>query len=273
MLRALLASLSDELDAGDEVIVADSASTIDGVPQAAESHGAHYVRCDRPGASRARNAGWHAAVHPAVAFVDDDCVVRPGWADALRQTLVDPQVGFVTGRVEAPEGFVARHSPVALVLGDTPRPIDRDARGTIGSSNNLVVRRAALVAVGGFDERLGPATFFAAAEDVDLFDRLLAAGYGGRYDPRAVVWHTQWRSDGARLRVAYRYGKGMGGRLSKLARTDRERARALRRDALWTEGVRTIGLDVRRRYEYGVALGAGRVVGTLVGLVAGRVRL
>jgi GT2 family glycosyltransferase len=273
MLGALLTSLADQLDVDDEVIVADSASMSGETKQVTLAHGARYVRCDRPGASRARNAGWQAAAHPTIAFVDDDCVVRPGWTSALRQALADPQVGFVTGRVEAPPDFVARHSPVALVLGDTPRPIDRDARGTVGSSNNLGVRREALVAVGGFDERLGPATFFAAAEDVDLFDRLLAAGYCGRYEPSVVVWHAQWRSDGARLRIAYRYGKGMGGRLSKLARTDRERARVLRRDALWTEGVRMIGLDARRRYEYGVALGAGRVFGTLVGLVAGRVRL
>ncbi|MDX6286217.1 MAG: hypothetical protein QOG53_1702 [Frankiales bacterium] len=273
MLTTLLASLTEELGAGDEVIVADSASATDETQRTAQAHGARYVRCDQPGASRARNKGWSTATNAGVVFIDDDCVVRPGWTAVLREVLADPQVAFVTGRVEAPEGFVARHLPVALVLGDAPMTIDREARGTVGSSNNLAVRRDALVAVGGFDERLGPATFFAAAEDVDLFDRLLAAGYSGRYDPRAVVWHTQWRTDGARIRIAYRYGKGMGGRLSKLARTDRLRARALRREALWTHGIRTIGGDVRRRYEYGVLLGTGRVLGTLVGLAAGRVRL
>ena len=273
MLAAALTSLMKELGAGDEVIVADSASTTEATRLTAEAHGARYVRCDQPGASLARNRGWSAATHDVIAFVDDDCVVRPGWADALRVVLADPQVAFVTGRVEAPTDFVARHLPVALVLGDASLAIGRDARGTLGSSNNLAVRRTALAAIGGFDERLGPATFFAAAEDIDLFDRLIAADYCGRYDPRAIVWHTQWRSDSARLRIAYRYGKGMGGRLSKLARTDGARARVLRRDALWNDGVRTIGRDIRRRYEYGAVLGTGRVLGTLVGLAAGRFRL
>ena len=273
MLGTLLASLTDDLRADDEVVVADSASTTDETRRTADAHGVRYVPCDRPGASRARNAGWLAATNDVVAFVDDDCIVRRGWADGLRAVLADEQIAFVTGRVEAPEDFVARHSPVALVLGDEARTIDAAARGTVGSSNNLAVRRDALVAVGGFDERLGPATFFAAAEDVDLFDRLVGAGFTGRYDPRAVVWHTQWRTDTARLRIAYRYGKGMGGRLAKLARADRERARLLRRDALWTEGVRTVGLDVRRRYEYGAVLGIARVAGITVGLVMGRVLL
>jgi GT2 family glycosyltransferase len=273
MLGELLASLAAHLAPDDEVVVADSASTSDETRRTAGAHGVRYVRCERPGASRARNAGWTVATNEVVAFVDDDCVVREGWADRLRTVLADEQVGFVTGRVEAPAGYVARHLPVALVLGDEPRPIDAAARGTVGSSNNVAVRREALGAIGGFDERLGPATFFAAAEDIDLFDRLIAAGFCGRYDPGAVVWHTQWRTDGARLRVEYRYGKGMGGRLAKLARNDRQRARMLRRDALWHNGVRVIGHDVRRRYEYGAMLATARVVGTGVGLVAGRVLL
>ena len=60
-------------------------------------------------------------------------------------------------------------------------------RSAFGAGANWGVRRTGLDAVGGFDERLGPATWFAAAEDADLYDRLVLAGYVGRYCPDVRV--------------------------------------------------------------------------------------
>jgi GT2 family glycosyltransferase len=273
MLEELLASLTADLSDSDEAIVVDSASSTDDSRRVAERHHATYVRMDRPGASRARNAGWLRARNEVVAFIDDDCVVPPGWIQSLQAAMADPDIAFVTGRVEAPPGYVAKHLPVALVLESDGRLIGPDFRGTVGSSNNLAVRRAALESIGGFDERLGPATFFAAAEDVDLFDRLVAQGYVGKYDPSVLVWHKQWRTKAARVRIGYRYGKGMGGRLAKLARTNPERSKALRHDAVYVNGVQAVARDVRNRYEYGVLLDCARLLGTYLGLVAGRFRL
>lgn len=53
-----------------------------------------------------------------------------------------------------------------------------------GSSGCCLVRREALVAVGGIE-----LCFFAYLEDVDLAVRLQRAGYGMHLAPRAIAWH------------------------------------------------------------------------------------
>ena len=50
------------------VVVVDSAST-DDTTAVARQAGVEVVRCDRPGASVARNAGWQAARHEIVAYL------------------------------------------------------------------------------------------------------------------------------------------------------------------------------------------------------------
>ena len=62
LLERCLAALRAELTESDEILVVDSASG-DAAAVAAAAHeaGATLVRCDRAGASLARNAGWRAA--------------------------------------------------------------------------------------------------------------------------------------------------------------------------------------------------------------------
>ena len=64
----------------------------------------------------------------------------------------------------------------------------------------LVVRRAALEELGGFDEALS------VGEDVDFVWRLVAAGWTVRYEPRAVVRHPIRPGWSAWLKQRYRYG-------------------------------------------------------------------
>lgn len=256
-----------------EIVVVDSASRRrDEVAAVAADHGARLVRLDRPGASLARNAGWRATQGDLIAFVDDDCRAEPGWADAMVQALQHPGVGFVTGRVDVPPEHAGAERAVVFASVEA-RVIDRDAGGSLGGSGNLGVHRHVLEAIGGFDERLGPATWFGAAEDVDLFDRMLAAGHRGRFDPAATVLHEQWRVRSQLLELDWRYGKGMGGRIAKLVRTDRRRARAVAAETIWHGGIRVIVGDLRRRYEFGALLMSLRVAGILTGLAVGLVRL
>lgn len=268
LLAGCLAALTAALRPGDELIVVDSASRGTRTGEAARTAGAACLRADRPGASYARNLGWRAAGRRVVAFVDDDVRVEPGWAAALAAAFADPVVGFVTGRVGVPPAQAGVVRPVAVKDDPHPHPVDADTRGTVGASANLAVRRDALAAVAGFDERLGPGTRAAAAEDLDLFDRLLAAGYRGRYEPAARAVHEQWRSRPALLRLDFGYGVGAGVRLARLARRDRRRAAALAAEALWGNGLRVVAGDLRRRYEFGALTTAVRMLGTLVGLLA-----
>ena len=222
MLAACLGALGASLRAGDELIVVDSASADAGsVAAVVAAHGGRLVRCDEPGASRARNAGIGAAAHGVVAFVDDDVRVAPGWAAGMAAAFATDGVVFVTGRVDVPPEQADRQRLVALKTEVHPNPIDLETPAPLGASANLGVRRDALVAVGGFDELLGGGARLEAAEDLDLFDRLLAAGFRGRYEPEALAFHEQWRDRWALVRLDWRYGIGAGARLSKLARTDR----------------------------------------------------
>lgn len=221
-LASCLAALAQELGDGDEVVVADSASDDPGaVERVAAQMGARVVRCDVKGASRARNAGWRATRHELVAFVDDDVQVLPGWADAL-VAAAGGEAAFVAGRTVAPEGTAG---PLATVTwGRPPDVVDRDTGGAFAASNNLLVRRAALLRTGGFDERLGAGTWLEGGEDLELIDRVLALGVTGRYAEAAVGVHEQWRDAAQFRRLQLAYGKGMGARFASLLWHDRRRA-------------------------------------------------
>lgn len=271
-LAGCLEALRADLGPADEIIVADSASTTGETADVAARFGARCVRCDRPGASLARNVGWASATAPLVGFIDDDVRVRPGWAEAVVAAFADPSVEFLTGLVGV-AGASPVDRPVAVKTDPEAAVVDASTRGTLGASANLIVRRSALAEVGGFDERLGPATWFAAAEDLDLLDRLLASGRTGRYDPDVAADHLQWRSRAAKLRLDWRYGKGQGGRLARLTRRDPPRARALAADIVWHGTVGAIVANVRERYEYGVLAMLIRLAGTAAGYVVGLGRL
>jgi GT2 family glycosyltransferase len=235
-LARCLAALQPQSEALGGVIVVDSASRSPDVRRVADSFGARYLREDVPGASRARNRGWRAAATPYVAFLDDDLLVQPGWADALAAAASGSDVAFVTGRVALPEGSVDPTGFALIDHGD-PQPLDAQTRGVIGGTANLLVSRAALAAVGGFDERLGPGRWLSAGEDLDLLDRIVEAGMSGWYEPAAVVECEQWREGAARSRLAWAYGKGMGARFGAMAR--RSPKRALQR---WNELLRLGGV-------------------------------
>jgi GT2 family glycosyltransferase len=268
-LDGCLAALTRSLRPDDELVVVDSASRDPRVADVARRHGATVVRCERAGTSRARNAGVRRARHDIVAFVDDDVRVDPEWADALAAAFHDDDISFVTGRVAVPEHQRGVQRPVAVKDDPTAARLDREAPSPLGASANLAVRRAVLDAVGGFDESLGGGARFQSAEDVDLFDRLLAGGWTGRYEPAARAEHEQWRDRRSLLRLDWRYGLGVGARLAKLVRTDRARARKAAREALWGDGVRVLLQALRARHEFEIATTTCRLVGAVAGFAWG----
>lgn len=238
-LRRCLASLTVSVRPGDEIVVVDSASRDRGVESAARDARVGYLRCDLPGASRARNAGWRAARCETVAFTDDDMQVTETWADALAGALAEPGIGFASGMTAVPAGASAAGEPASVMRVPPPATITRATRGVFGASNNVALPRHVLEAVGGFDERLGPGTWLSAGEDLELFDRVLAAGYDGRFVPDALAFHEQWRTPSQRRRLQWAYGKGMGARVAAMARRDPRAAWRMRDEVLRLKGLRT----------------------------------
>ncbi|MFF0489753.1 mycofactocin biosynthesis glycosyltransferase MftF [Nocardia sp. NPDC004068] len=159
----------------------------------------------RQGAAAARNAGLRAATTEFVAFLDSDVVPRAGWLEVMLGHFSDPEVALVAPRIVARE-------PDTTVLGryeHTRSSLDRGRRETAVSWHGavsyvpgaaLLVRRQALLAEGGFDERMR------SAADIDLCRRLEQAGWRLRYEPAAHVGRESPVSLGKWLRRKASHG-------------------------------------------------------------------
>jgi glycosyltransferase involved in cell wall biosynthesis len=252
----------------DELVVVDSASSDAArVADVAVRHGARLVRCALPGVDRARNAGWREARCSLVAFTDDDVVVDDGWLDAFADCFArHPEASFATGRIGVLPG---QEGGLGVATKDDPDgyALDARTRRTFGHSANLAVRRESLEAVGGFDESLGAGARFMAAPEGDLFDRLLASGRTGRYEPAAAARHDQWRRVREVVRLDFRYGVGSGARMSKLLRTDRRRLRVVAVEYWWGWGVAPVPRFVSTRDWHRLVATGSRLLGYVVGFL------
>jgi histidinol-phosphate phosphatase family protein len=164
--RPSLGTLVDALRGLDVVLVDDrrdpAAPLLDPVP----AH-VRVVRGAARGPAAARNAGWRVCTGEWVAFLDDDVEPAEGWIDALRRDLAaaGDDVGGVQGRIVVP-----------LPAGRRPTDWERSTQGletARWATADLAYRRAALEAVGGFDERF-PRAY---REDADLGLRVTGAGW------------------------------------------------------------------------------------------------
>lgn len=266
-----LASLRRELRAGDELVLVDSASK-DAAAYAnvAAAHSARLVRMDVKGVNRARNAGWVGTTAAAVLFTDDDVEVEPGWADAYAAAFAaHPGAGFLTGWLGAREGQEGT-ADVATTEGQDERVLDRTTRGVLGHGASMAVRREALVAIHGWDEAMGAGGRFRSSPELDVFDRVLAAGWVGRYVPQARARHDQWRTEQQLAKLHFRYAMGAGARMAKLRRTDPERLRLVAKENWWAWGVRDGWRSLRSGYKRGVLLAALRLLAFGIGYVEAR---
>ena len=179
----------------------------DGSARPVRAEGARLIRHETVrGPAAARNAGLGIATTAAVAFLDSDCVPRPGWLQALLPHLADPALAAVAPRIiplPAPERtWLTDYETAvsALDMGEYPAAVRPLSAVSYVPSAALLVRRTALGA--GFDETMR------VAEDVDLVWRLAAAGWRVRYEPRAAVAHAHPVATGEWLRRRAFYGTG-----------------------------------------------------------------
>ncbi len=169
------------------VIVVDNGSG-DGTPDLVRRHFPH-VEVLELGENRgvtARNVGVRHARTPYVAFADDDSWWEPGaLAEAVRVLDAHPRLAVLAARMLV--GDEDRSDPICAMMADSPLGVADDLPGpsVLGFlACGAVVRRAAYLLVGGFDEQL----FFMGEEEKLSLD-LAAAGWGLAYVEQVVARH------------------------------------------------------------------------------------
>jgi GT2 family glycosyltransferase len=222
LLARCLQSLTPALDPADDIVVVDNAPSSQATRQRVRDWPrVRYVLEPRPGLDIARNRGIRESRGELVVYCDDDVVVESSWLRRLKAPFLDPDVGSVMGLVlpaaldtEAQyvfetywgfnRGFVAR---------DYGREFFREHihRGApvweIGAGASMALRRNALSAVGGFDERLD-AGAAGCSGDSEMWYRILAAGHTCRYEPTAVSYHLHRQEMSELERQIFHYMRG-----------------------------------------------------------------
>ena len=209
VLPGFLDSVPAASSADPLVIVADNKP--DGVAEKiVREHGASYLALPQ-------NAGYGGAINAAIATFDDDVewilvsnpdiVLGEGSLDELvRVGEADPTIGslgplvYTDGEIYPSARTIPSlrtgigHALFANLWPSNPwsaryhsdnelPPRERDAGWLSGS--NVLVRRTAYDAIGGFDDK-----YFMYFEDVDLGYRLSKSGWRNRYVPSAQVSHS-----------------------------------------------------------------------------------
>ncbi len=165
-----------------------------------------HLRSTEGGANAGRNLGLRHARGDLVGFPDDDCLFPPGALAQVRASFdADATLAILTGPAAAPEGGLGsgRWNPTggAITLANV---------WTSVIEFNLWLRRDVALALGGFDEAMGPGARFGSAEGNDLVCRALAMGLFARYEPGLRMIHPDKRLTPEAVARARRYGLGLG---------------------------------------------------------------
>jgi N-acetylglucosaminyl-diphospho-decaprenol L-rhamnosyltransferase len=212
LLARCISSLREHAP-GCEIIIVDNASK-DTSLDLVERLGISMVLLrneQNAGFASACNRGWRTGKGEHILFLNPDTESLPGGVERLDRRLEnEPAVWATGGRLLDPAGapqagYNVRAFPsigavaAEMLLLDeiwprnpwtrryrladwdlnSPRDVDQPAAAC------LMVRRAALDSLGGFDERFRPAWF----EDVDLCKRIRQAGGRIVFDPHAAFLH------------------------------------------------------------------------------------
>lgn len=169
-----------------EVIIIDDGST-DGAEQRIapflSDPAIRLIRTENRGLAAARNRGIAESRSTFIALLDADDRYRPEYLARMVTRITAPdQPAFVTCDAESfgahqysGERFSSRYPQ------SEPINLARFLSGQVAIFGLSLIRRSALEAVGGYDEKLR------SAEDLDLWLRLLASGATGGLVPEILV--------------------------------------------------------------------------------------
>jgi GT2 family glycosyltransferase len=206
-----------------------------------------YIKEAKPGLDFARNRALRESDADFLAFFDDDVTVDRWWLEGLREACAEnPDAAAVTGPV-LPFELETRAQILFEEMGGFGRSFKRTRFGPVlpdlptypcgagmfGAGCNMVFRRRVLIELGGFDEALDTGAPLPGGGDLDMFYRIVRAGYPLIREPKMVVYH-QHRREYAQLRhQVWTWGLGSMAFVSKSWNTDPAQRPQIRRWILW----------------------------------------
>jgi GT2 family glycosyltransferase len=163
------------------------------------------LRQANAGPAAARNHGVRAARASLVACTDDDCAPRPDWLERPLDRARERPGMLLGGRTfnGLPDDLLADTSQLIVDLVYAHFNVDPED-AYFFASNNLLVPRDRMIALGGFDEGFPRA----GAEDRDFCNRWRAAGFRLVACPDARIDHFHSQTLGKFLDLHHRYGRG-----------------------------------------------------------------
>lgn len=206
-LRRCLTALQREVSAYEacEVICVDNGSTDESIGILRAFPDVEILEEPQPGAYAARNRGVRAARGDLLAFTDPDCIVAPGWLQAIDEAFRAPSCLVALGlRRPAPDTGLNR------LLGDYEITKDRWVVSSgqplkyYGYTNTMAIRRTAWEWHGPFDERPRGAD--------TIFVRRLVDACGCdtvRFVPAMRVSHLEVDGPVTYLKKAFAYGRSL----------------------------------------------------------------
>lgn len=172
----------------------------------------HCIVSGPLGPAQKRDMGAMAATGRLLAFLDDDAYPHPCWLKAAVPHFGNPGVWAVGGPGVTPpnDGFRARVSgwtyAAWIVSGPARFRYVRSSNRTVDDypSMNLIVRRSAFEAIGGFDSGFYP------GEDTKLCLEISRRGGLIQYEADALVYHHRRPVIREHLRQIAHYGRHRG---------------------------------------------------------------
>lgn len=287
-LRRLLASLQAlALPAALslEVLVVDNAPSDDRTRKlVATFSGVRYAREARAGLDFARNCALRNATGEVLVFLDDDVTVDAGWLEGLLDAWRDnPDAGAVTGLVlpfeletqaqvlfEKRGGFRRGFDRLRYAGQNLPgNPLYPCGAGIFGAGANMAFKRQVLLELGGFDEALDTGRPLPGGGDLDIFYRVIRAGYPLVYEPRYLVFHQHRRDLKGLRRQYWSWGLGFMAFVTKTYGTDPEMRSRLRGIVKWWFKDQLKGLvrSVKGRHELPPSMVLAELWGGVQGLL------
>jgi GT2 family glycosyltransferase len=247
-IKSLVDGGGGEASGSVRILVIDNAPSDDRTRKVVASFpNAIYVLEPKPGLDFARNRALRESAAELIAFVDDDATVDRYWLQGIRDAwTINPDAGAFVGPVlpleletraqvifELMGGFGRHFEPERFgpTLPDSPSyPLN--AAG-LGTGCNMVFRRQLVTDLGGFDDALDTGPPLPGGGDMDMFYRVVRAGYPLVRQPEMVVYHQHRREYSKLRRQMWTWGLATMAYITKCYRHDPSQRRKIRKWVMW----------------------------------------